>query len=261
MARTVLLDIDGVLTVSWRALPGAADTLTWLRSRGIGFALVTNSSSRSRHEIAAALAEAGMDVDAQRIFTAVSSAARYLNTWFPGARCLVVNEGSLDGDLTGIDTVGPESAAVVLLGGAGASIGYRELDAVFKLAVEGVPVVALHRNTRFQTTEGPALDMGAFVVGLEAAAGIQIPVVGKPAPEFFRAALADVGADVEEAVIVGDDFDSDVRGGQAIGLTGVLVKTGKYRPGDLETEGPAPDHVIDDIGQLPELLGESADLG
>lgn len=76
MARTVLLDIDGVLTVSWRALPGAAETLTWLRNRGIDFGLVTNTSSRSRCEIAAALAEAGMGVDAQRIFTAVSSAAR-----------------------------------------------------------------------------------------------------------------------------------------------------------------------------------------
>lgn len=143
----------------------------------------------------------------------------------------------------------------MLLGGAGASIGYRELDAVFKLAVEGVPVVALHRNTRFQTAEGPALDMGAFVVGLEAAAGIQITVVGKPAPEFFRAALAELGADVNEAVMVGDDIDSDVRGGQAIGMTGVLVKTGKYRSGDLETVGPVPDHVIDDIGRLSELLG------
>ena len=97
-------------------------------------------------------------------------------------------------------TTSPESTSsdpnlprVVLLGGAGASIGYRELDAVFKLAVEGVPVVALHRNTRFQTAEGPALDMGAFIVGLEAAAGIEIPVVGKPAPEFFRAALARSG--------------------------------------------------------------------
>ena len=53
MARTVLLDIDGVLTVSWRALPGAAATLTWLQDRGIGFGLVTNTSSRSRREIAA----------------------------------------------------------------------------------------------------------------------------------------------------------------------------------------------------------------
>ncbi len=256
MARTVLLDIDGVLTVSWRALPGAAETLIWLRNQGISFGLVTNTSSKSRREIASILREAGMDVDAAKIFTAVSSATRYLTTRFPGARCLVVNEGLLDEDLAGVDTVGPDPPSVVLLGGAGPSIGYQELDAVFKLAVDGVPVVALHRNTRFQTAEGPALDMGAFILGLEAAAGVEIPVVGKPAPEFFRAALLDLGADPNEAVMVGDDIDSDVRGGQAVGMTGVLVKTGKYRSGDLVTEGAAPDHVIEDIGRLPDLLGQ-----
>jgi HAD superfamily hydrolase (TIGR01458 family) len=255
MPRTVLLDIDGVLTVSWRALPGAPEALTWLRNQGIAFGLVTNTSSKSRPEIAAILTEAGMAVDASEIFTAVSSAASFLNSQYPGTGCLVVNEGSLDDDLIGVDTVGPDSAGVVLLGGAGPSIGYRELDAVFKLAAAGVPVVALHRNTRFQTAEGLALDMGALVVGLEAAAGIRIPIVGKPAPEFFRAALADLGADINEAVVVGDDIGSDVRGGQAVGMTGVLVKTGKFRSSDLETEGPEPDHLIEDIGQLPELLG------
>jgi HAD superfamily hydrolase (TIGR01458 family) len=256
MARTVLLDIDGVLTVSWRALPGAAETVKWLRNQGIGFGLVTNTSSKSRLEIAAILTEGGMDVEVPRIFTAVTSAARYLTTRYPTPRCLVINEGSLDDDLTGVDIVGPDSPSVVLLGGAGASMGYGELDAAFKLALDGVPIVALHRNTRFQTAEGPALDMGAFIVGLEAAAGIAIPVVGKPAPEFFRAALLDLGGDINEAIIVGDDIDSDVRGGQAVGMTGVLVKTGKYRSSDLETEGPPPDHLIDDIGQLPVLLGQ-----
>ena len=260
MAKTVLLDIDGVLTISWRALPGAAATLRWLRNQRIAFALVTNTSSKSRREIAAILKAQGMEVDAAGIFTAVSSASRYLSTRYPGTRCLVINEGSLDDDLIGVDTVGPDSPNVVLLGGAGPSIGYCELDAVFKLAVDGVPVVALHRNTRFQTAEGPALDMGAFVVGLEAAAGIEIPVVGKPAPEFFHAALLDLGADINEAIIVGDDIDSDVRGGQAVGMTGVLIKTGKYRSSDLETEGRAPDHVIEDIGQLPQLLGQPLEI-
>lgn len=254
MASTVLLDIDGVLTISWRALPGAAETLTWLRAQGIGFGLVTNTSSKSRREIAAILTAGGIDVDVGKIFTAVSSAAHYLTMRYPSARCLVINEGSLDNDLTGVDIVGPESPNVVLLGGAGPSIGYSEFDAVFKLAAAGVPIVALHRNTRFQTADGPALDMGAFILGLEAAAGIEIPVVGKPSPEFFRAALLQLDADSNETLIVGDDIDSDVRGGQAVGMTGVLVKTGKYRPIDLGTEGPAPDHLIESIRQLPELL-------
>jgi len=254
MARTVLLDIDGVLTVSSEPLPGAVETLCWLREQGIVFGLVTNTSSKPRREIVANLNEMGIEVTSRQIFTAVSSAERFLTSQFPGASCLIVNQGSLDEDLAGIEMADSSTPGVVLLGAAGRSVGYCELDRVFKLALSGVPVVALHRNLRFQTADGPALDMGAFIVGLEAAARMEIPVLGKPSPDFFLAALVDLGAEATETVIVGDDIDSDVRGGQAVGMTGVLVRTGKYRASDLDSEGQSPDFVIDDIRHLCDLL-------
>jgi HAD superfamily hydrolase (TIGR01458 family) len=253
MADGVLLDIDGVLTVSWDPLPGAAETINWLQAEGIEFRLVTNTSSRSRDQIAALLARAGMPVGADRILTAVTSAARYLDQHFAGVGCLVVNEGDMSQDLDGVAVVDARSAGVVLLGGAGPSTGYRELDAVFKLAVDGVPVVALHRNARYQTADGPALDMGAFIVGIEAAAHTEVTVVGKPAGAFFHAALADLGTTAQSTGVVGDDIDSDVLGGQATGMIGVLVRTGKFRRSDLDHTEPGPDHVIDGIGDLPAL--------
>jgi HAD superfamily hydrolase (TIGR01458 family) len=255
MERSVLLDIDGVLTVSWRPLPGAVETIQWLKREDVDFRLVTNTSSKSRRQIAALLAGAGMEVDASKIQTAVTSAARHIVENYPGEGCLVVNEGDLEEDLHGVDLVDARSAGVVLLGGAGPSTGYLELDAAFKLAVGGKPIVALHRNTRFQTEHGPALDMGAFIVGLDAAAGVEIPIVGKPAPAFFNAALAALGSSPADTVMVGDDITSDVLGAQAVGITGVLVRTGKFRPADLLGSDGRPDHVLDGIGQLPALLG------
>jgi HAD superfamily hydrolase (TIGR01458 family) len=260
MASGVLLDIDGVLTVSWEPLPGAVETIGWLQRQGIELRLLTNTSSKSRREIACLLAEAGMPVDVTRILTAVTSAARYLGDTYPGVRCLFLNEGDVREDLDGVELVDSGSAGAVLLGGAGPSVGYAELDAAFKLAVGGAPVVALHRNTRYQTAAGPALDMGAFIVGLEAAADIEITIVGKPAEAFFQAALADLGVTATETVMVGDDIGADVLGAQRTGMTGVLVKTGKFRPSDLDIGTRQPDHVIDDIGQLPDLLQRLSDL-
>ena len=74
---------------------------------------------------------------------------------------------------------------MVLLGGAGPTLGYSDFEAAFTLALKGVPLVALHRNLRYRTGDGLALDMGAFIVGLEAASGTEIPIVGKPAPASF----------------------------------------------------------------------------
>lgn len=247
------MDIDGVLTVSWKALPAAVDTIAWLGHHDVAFRLVTNTSSKTRREIAELLAAAGMPVDADHIHTAVTSARRYLSEHFPQAGCFVLNEGDLSEDLEGVALVEPAAAGVVLLGGAGSSIGYDELNAVYRLAVDGVPLVALHRNARFQTAEGSALDMGAFIVGLEAAAAIRVDVVGKPAPAFFQAALAELGVGPQGALMVGDDIGSDVLGAQDVGMAGVLVRTGKFRLSDLDG-GQQPDHVIDDIGHLPALL-------
>jgi HAD superfamily hydrolase (TIGR01458 family) len=254
IAEGVLLDIDGVLTVSWKPLAGAIETIQWLTEEGIEFRLVTNTSSRTRREIATLLARAGMEVDQAKILTAVTSAARYLAETHGEVGCLVVNEGDLGEDLVGVEVAGAGHAGVVLLGGAGPSIGYEELNAVFRMASHGVPIVALHRNLRYQTADGPSLDMGAFLVGLEAAAGVEVTVVGKPASAFFAAAVEDLGMDARRVVMVGDDIHADVLGAQDAGISGVLVRTGKFRPSDLEGNEAQPDHVLDGIGQLPALL-------
>jgi HAD superfamily hydrolase (TIGR01458 family) len=255
MARAVLLDIDGVLTTSWQPLPGAVDAIRWLQSHDVPFLLVTNTSSKTRAAIAGLLAEAGMRVETDQILTAVTGAARFLAEHHPGHACFVINEGEITEDLAGVPLASrSEEAGVVLLGGAGPSTGYVEFNQAYSLVSGGTPVVALHRNTHFETAHGPALDMGAFIVGLEAAAGIEIPVVGKPAAAFFEAALAEVGVEATAALMVGDDIGSDVIGAQEAGVSGVLVRTGKFRPTDLASQPVAPDYVIDDIGQLPELF-------
>jgi HAD superfamily hydrolase (TIGR01458 family) len=254
MAEGVLLDIDGVLTVSWEPLAGAVETVRWLTTERVPFRLVTNTSSKTRREIVTLLARTGMDLNEDQILTAVTSAASYLTNTYGGIGCLVLNEGDLHEDLEGVDIVDADAAGVVLLGGAGPSLGYEDFNAVFRLASEGVPIVALHRNVRYQTSDGPALDMGAFIVGLEAAADMEVTVVGKPAPAFFAAAVGELGVDPGRVLMVGDDIHADVLGAQDAGLSGVLVRTGKFRPSDLEGNAMEPDHVLDGIGQLPDLL-------
>ena len=98
-----------------------------------------------------------------------------------------------------------------------------------------------------------ALDVGAYSAALEYATGRDALVVGKPSPDFFNAAIADMGAD--RAVMVGDDVEADVGGALAAGLPGVLVRTGKYRDDALQASGVTPTAIADSIADVPELLG------
>jgi ribonucleotide monophosphatase NagD (HAD superfamily) len=72
-------------------------------------------------------------------------------------------------------------------------------------------------------------------------------MMGKPAAAFFRLAVAALGCAPAEAAMVGDDAEADVGGALAAGLMGVLVRTGKYRPGDESALDPAPTHVAEDL--------------
>jgi HAD superfamily hydrolase (TIGR01458 family) len=255
----VLIDIDGVLTISWRPLPGAVAALQQLRAAGLPLALVTNTTSRPRASIAAALAEAGFPVTAADILTAPAIAAAYLNDHYPAARCLLLNHGQIGADLAGVTLVGeddPGPVDVVLIGGAGEEFSYQMLNRGFGHLQGGAKLVAMHRGLYWRTGDGLQLDSGAFVAGLEQAAGIQAEVVGKPAAAFFSAALAHLGANAADTVMVGDDIENDVLGAQRQGLTGVLVKTGKYLPSALRSASGTPDHVLDSFASLPDLLGQ-----
>jgi len=258
MQRTgaVLIDVDGVLTVSWEPIAGAVAAVEYLRSAGIPLALVTNTTSRSRASIAAALARAGFPVAAGDVLTAPAIAAAYLREHYPGARCLLLNSGDIRADLTGVALARDDDAAVdvVLIGGAGPEFSYQALNRAFGCLQAGARLVAMSCGMYWRTGGGLQLDSGAFVVGLEQAAGITAEVVGKPAEGFFNAALAYVGVPATDALMIGDDIDNDVLAAQRCGLTGVLVKTGKYQARTHAGAASPPDHVLDSIADLPRLL-------
>lgn len=250
----VLLDIDGVLAVSWKPIPGAAMTIDWLREEGLPFRLVTNTSSQSRREMAATLVGTGIEVKPEEIMTAVAATASYLRSHHPGASVfLLSDEGSIE-DLEGIQ-LARDDADVLVIGGASRLFSYENVNKAFKMVMRGVPFVAMHRSLYWKTSEGLELDGGAYTRGLEEATGVQAEVCGKPAPAFFEAAVEAVGVPENRLAMVGDDIVTDVMAAQELGLTGVLVRTGKFRPEDLERG--APDHVIGSIADLPQLLGGS----
>jgi HAD superfamily hydrolase (TIGR01458 family) len=144
---------------------------------------------------------------------------------------------------------------VVLTGGAGPQFSYQALNRAFGHLQRGARLVAMHRGLYWRTAAGLQLDSGAFVAGLEQAAGTEAEVVGKPAPAFFAAALAHLGASAAGTLMVGDDIENDVLAAQRRGLTGALVKTGKYLPRALQDASGTPDHVLGSFADVPELLG------
>lgn len=251
--RGVLLDVEGVLVVSWDPIPGAAETLRWLRDRALPFALVTNTTTLSRRSVAARLSEAGLPVDPDRIVTAPAATASYVRRNHPGARCYLLATGDVAEDLDGINLV-EDAADVVVVAGAEDAFTYDAMNRAFRMLRDGASLVAMHRNIWWMTSEGPKLDAGPYISALEEAAGVRAVVVGKPSPEIFRESVALLAVEPRRAAMVGDDVEADLVPAQSLGLSGILVRTGKFQAESSGMGGTRPDHVIDSVADLPALL-------
>jgi HAD superfamily hydrolase (TIGR01458 family) len=177
-----------------------------------------------------------------------------------GLRVLPLTMAAVHADLERSVTLVDRAADVVLVGGADETaettevFSYGNLSRAFAALRDGARLVCLHKNRWWQTSRGPLLDSGAFVAGLEYAAGVTAEVVGKPTAAYFKAALGELGAAPADAVMVGDDVEADIGGAGRLGIRGVLVRTGKFTEDALAAADPPPDAVIDSIADLPGLL-------
>lgn len=250
----VLLDIDGVLAISWEPLPGAVETLAWLRANDVPFRLITNTTTKTRADLGTTLRAEGFDVRDDELITAVVATAGYLRTEHPGARCFVLSDGDATADLEGITLSGPDEADVIVVGGACEDFTYPTINRIFGRLMEGASLVGMHRNLYWRTNEGLELDAGAYIAGLEEATGRPAVICGKPTGPYFDAALAMLGVPRERTVMVGDDVVNDVYGAQVLGIRGALVETGKFLPDDLAKVPTEPDHVLMSIADLPGLI-------
>ncbi len=256
-----LLDLDGTLYAGEAAIPGAVEALESLRSRGLPFRLVTNTTSRSRRMLVERLAGYGIAVDADEIVTATLAGVGLIRAAGYTRVAPFVPAGALE-DMAGLELRGgtstrpPGAADAVVLGDLGERWTFALLQEAFDQLMSGAALVALSRDRYFRQGERLALDAGPFVAALEYAASTTAALAGKPSAAFFEAAVRSLGVPADRNVVmVGDDLWSDVEGAQRAGLQGWLVRTGKFREdvlreNALRTGGITPDRLLASIAEL-----------
>ncbi len=252
--RGLLVDLDGTVYEAGLPVPGAAEAIGSLRDSGLPFLFTTNTSRMSRADVAKSLARMGLGVREEEILTAPVAAVEWLRS--EGLRRvhpLIATPTHADFADFELTESAPEA---VLVGDLGAGFTFARLNAAFRSLRAGARLVAIHRNRYWIPEEGPTLDAGPFVAALEYAAEVRATLVGKPSAEFFRMAARRLELPVEALAVVGDDPETDIRGGRRAGLATIQVRTGKFDPDRLSRapEEERPDHVVDSLRDVPALL-------
>ena len=251
MIRAVLLDLMGVVYDGDTPIAGAVAAIARLRNAALPLRFVSNTTRSPHKTILAQLAGMGIDVPHDELLTPSRVAVEWLRKHDRQPHLLV--HPNLAPEFAGLEG---RSGRAVVVGDAGEAFDHASLNRAFRELVAGADFVALATNRSFRDADGLlSLDTGAFVAALEFASGRSPVVLGKPSPDFFRSALADLNCPAAEAVMVGDDAESDVAGALRAGLgAALLVRTGKYRPNDETRFDPAPTALADNLAAAADWI-------
>lgn len=250
--KGVIFDLDGVLYIGNTPINGALKAVEAIREAGLQCRFVTNTSTLSIKTIHHRINAMGFNLVQSEIISAPQAAMNYLKKQ-PNPVCKLLLTQDVKRDFLAFPQSETE-ANYIVVGDIGSAWTYRMINDVFNCLMNGAQLIALHKNRFWQTERGLNMDIGAFITGLEYASNTEAMIMGKPSADFYNAVLDDMGLQADEVLMVGDDIDSDVGGAQAAGITGILVRTGKYREAYAATSNIEPDITINSIVDLPALL-------
>lgn len=255
--QLILLDLDGTLYVDKEVVPGAPAALSRLRKQSYLLRFLTNTTTRSHAELLNQLRQMDFAVDDAELISAPAAARLELQAMQEqrGEKIrlwpVVADAIKADFDQFVIDEQHPD---FIVLGDIGDHWNIELINRLFNAMHEGAQLISLHKNRFWQTADGLKADIGFSVAGLEYVTGQTAQIMGKPTAAFFQRVLDSVKISADKTLLVGDDLDSDVGGAQAMGIQGVLVKTGKFRQTYLDKSSIRPDGILNTVAELPAWL-------
>lgn len=247
-----LIDIDGVLRKGDVAIAGAPEAIRFLQA-GHPRLLVTNTTRLSADELFAGLTKLGFPITREEVFTPIDATISYIRKRKPTARCQLIMEGKVRADFLDAGLILTDETPDFVVLGLDTGLGYAGLDQAFRNLRAGAELIAANVTRFYPLENGLHLGVGPFAKALEFAAGKQAVVIGKPNPEFFRAALERIGASKADAVMIGDDPFDDIQGAKNFGLRTVFIE-GTYAKEDLKKNSIQPDFILPSIAGIGRIL-------
>jgi HAD superfamily hydrolase (TIGR01450 family) len=253
-----LFDLDGTIYLGDELLPGARELIGALRERGLPVRFLSNNPTSDPEQYAAKLTRLGLPTPATEIVNTVVTMTRWLLEHAPGAVVYPIAEAPLHRALqaAGIRTSSDPAEIDVVVASYDRAFTYEKLQTAFD-------AIWYHRRARLVATNPDRYcpfpggrgepDCAAIVAAIEACTGATCEATtGKPDPAMLHAALAGLGVEPADCVMVGDRLETDVRMALDAGAAAALVLTGATRAGDLDRLAPAdlPDLVLDRIDRL-----------
>ncbi len=243
VAEVWVIDLDGVIWLGDKPIPGAADAVARLQASGLTVVFATNNSSLTRAGNEAKLARHSIDATG----AVVSSAMAASSLVEPGETVLVCGGEGVHEAMAaqGVNIVngGPADAVVV---GWTPEFDFEMLTRACQAIHRGARLIGTNSDATLPGAENLRPGCGSLVAAVATAGGVEPIFAGKPHQPLATYIQETFG---RSGIVVGDRVDTDGEFARTLGFEFALVLSGVVSEADLPVQ-PAPDLVAADLGAV-----------
>ena len=250
MSKSYLIDMDGVIVRGSELIPGADQFLARLHTRGIKFLILTNNPMYTPIDLLHRLQRIGVNLTTDHLYTSAMATADFLSKQKSHGTAFVIGESGLTQALHEVGYVLTDHAPDYVVVGETTSLSYERLTHAVRLVTEGARLIATNPDPSGPGEGGLVPACGAIAAFIESATGVTPYFVGKPNALMMRHALRFLNEHSENAIMVGDRMDTDIRVGTEAGLETVLVLTGHTQRDMVERFPYQPTRIVDSVADL-----------
>ena len=256
--KTVLFDLDGTVYLGDRVIGDTANTLSFLRDRGIKVGFLTNNSSRPRETYIKKLSDLGLYKDTDFFYSSLDCAEDYFLAEKPDAKIFALATEKVEKRLKslGLCVNNEIDGCDALLLTFDTEITYDKIEKANELLYnKKILYVATHPDEVCPMENGMIPDVGAFISLFKTSARRSPDVfTGKPFAVMGKYLLKRFGVKKEEVVMVGDRLSTDIAFGINSGFTSILVMSGETKEEDLKKSAVKPDIILKDVDELKKFF-------
>lgn len=246
----LLIDMDGVIYIEDRPIPGAKQFIDTLLEKDIPFTFMTNNSQRTPLDGVRKLAKMGIEVQEKHVYTSAMATAAFMASQYPKGTAYVLGEGGLINSLheNGFKLVQNDPDFVVV--GEGINFTLEMVRKAIDFILEGSKLIATNLDPSPRKQGWNNLGIAGIVAMIEKATGKQAFSVGKPSSVMMRLARKHIGLKTDEVTVIGDTISTDILGGVSVGYKTVLTLSGMTKAEDVTRHPFKPDLVVSSIQEL-----------
>lgn len=248
--KTYLTDMDGVLVHGQRAIPGAPEFIQRLQKGGHKYLVLTNNSRYTPTDLQHRLQKIGIDIDIDHIYSSALATAAFVHSQRPNGSAYVLGDSGLYQALADVNYTLTDYHPDYVILGETESYPYDKITRATRFISQGVPFIATNPDPSGPDEDGLIPACGAVAAMIEKATGHMPYFIGKPNPLIMRSALRYLEEHSENAVMVGDRMDTDIKIGLESGLETILVLTGVTSEEMIKNFPYRPNHIAKSVAEI-----------